>query len=138
MLVLCQMALASLLLGGCQRGPAPLTPVSGKVTFRGVALQTGTIVFTPDPSAGDRGPIAHGKINSDGSFHLFTGEAAGAPAGKYRVTVTAYANGGMQTPSQPFVTPYSILPDKYRDPELSGLACEIKPNRPNSFDIPLN
>ena len=31
----------------------------------------------------------------------------------------------MQTPGQPFNAPYSFLPEKYRDPQLSELACEI-------------
>ena len=32
----------------------------------------------------------------------------------------------------------SILPEKYRDPELSLLACEIKPDRPNQLDFNLD
>ena len=139
MLGLCQLALLSLiLLGGCQRGPAPLMQVSGKVAYKGFALQGGTIVFTPDTSRGETGRIALGRINQDGTYHLNTGENLGAPAGWYRVTVTSLAASGLPTPGQLFNHPYSILPDKYRDPELSQLACEIKANRPNTIDFNLD
>ena len=136
MLGLCQVTLFSLFCLGCQRGPAPLMPVTGKVTYKGYALQSGAIVFTPDANAGASGPIAHGKINSDGSFHLFAGEAPGAPAGKYRVSVTSY--GSALVSNVPFNAPSSVLPDKYSDPQLSGLVCEVQPNRANSFDIKLD
>ena len=125
------------LLGGCQRGQAPLTPVSGKVAYKGFTLQGGTIVFTPDGARGAAGPVALGKISQDGSYHLYTGEALGAPAGWYRVTVTSFAPSGVQNPTQPFNQPYSFLPDKYRDPGLSEVACEIKANRANAIDFNL-
>ncbi|MCI0377750.1 MAG: hypothetical protein L0215_09100 [Gemmataceae bacterium] len=119
--------LALLALGwiGCARGPTPMTPVSGKVTYKGAPVPGGAIVFTPDTTRGETGRIAHGKINSDGSFQLYTGETLGVGAGWYRVTVTSFATA-------------SLLPDKYRDPDLSRLACEIKPNRSNSIDFNLD
>jgi hypothetical protein len=126
------------LLGGCQRGSAPLTPVSGKVAYKGFSLQGGTIVFTPDAARGESGRLALGKINQDGSYQLYTGEALGAPAGWYRVTITSLAPSGVQAPGQVFNPPYSLLPEKYRDPDLSELACEIKADRPNKIDFDLN
>ena len=126
------------MLGGCKRGAAPLTPVSGKVAYKNYSLPGGMIVFTPDSSRGSAGPMAVGKINQDGTYHLYTGEAPGAPAGWYRVTVTSLAPTGMQIPGQPFNPPSSYLPDKYRDPVLSELACEIKPDKPNSINFNLD
>jgi hypothetical protein len=126
------------LLGGCQRGPAPLTPVSGKVAYKGFSLQGGTIVFTPDSARGASGPLAFGKINQDGTYHLFTGEAPGAAAGWYRVTLISMAAAGAQFPGQPLSAPSSFLPEKYRDPDLSDVACEIKASRPNTIDFNLN
>ena len=134
---LCTFTVAALMLG-CQRGPAPLSPVSGKVAFKGVILPSGTIVFTPDTSRGASGPIAFGKIKQDGSYQLYTGEAPGAAAGWYRVTVTSLAPSSAPAPGQPFNTLVSYLPDKYRNPELSQLACEIKSNRPNAIDFNLD
>jgi hypothetical protein len=132
-------ALMSLfVLGGCQRGPAPLTPVSGKVAYKGFSLQGGTIVFSPDLARGESGRPALGRINQDGTYQLTTGEAQGAPAGWYRVTVTSTAPSTAPVPGQIFSAPYSYLPEKYRDPELSQLACEVKPNRPNTIDFNLD
>ena len=124
------------MLGGCHRGPASLAPVTGKVAFKGYSLQGGTIVFTRDSSKGENGPLAFGKINQDGTYNLYTGDVLGAPAGCYRVTVTSLAPSGAQAPGQPFS--YSLLPDKYRDPEHSELACEIKGDRANSIDFNLD
>jgi hypothetical protein len=117
---------------GCQRGSAALAPVTGKVAYKGYALQGGTIVFTRDSSRGESGPLAFGKINQDGSYQLYTADVQGAPAGWYRVTVTALAASGM-----PFNS-YSSLPDKYRDPQSSELACEIRADRTNSIDFNLD
>jgi hypothetical protein len=124
-------------LAGCTRGPAPLSPVSGKVTYKGLALPTGTIVFAPDAARGQSGPLAYGKIDSNGSYRLYTGDNAGAAAGWYRITVTA-----MAPPTTPISTsvpslPQSLLPEKYRDPGLSKLACEIKASRVNEIDFNL-
>ena len=122
---------------GCQRTPAPLTPVSGKVAYKGLTLQSGTIVFTPDASRGESGPIAFGKINPDGTYHLYTSENPGAAAGWYRVTVTSMAPFATARAGQPFNPPQSLLPEKYRDPDLSALACEVKGNRVNAIDFNL-
>ena len=129
---------ALVVLAGCQRGQAALIPVSGRVFYKQVLLQGGTIVFTPDPSRGENGPVALGKINTDGSYHLFTGDLVGAPAGHYRVTVNWLAPSGVQPPGQLVNTPYSYLPDKYRDPQLSELACEVKAAKPNAIDFNLD
>src|SRR5947209_13643813 len=90
--------LTSLTFLGCHRSPAPLTPVSGKVAYKGFSLQGGTIVFAPDSARGESGQLALGKINQDGSYHLYTGESLGAPAGWYRVTVISIAPSPVQIP----------------------------------------
>ncbi|MCI0683936.1 MAG: hypothetical protein L0Y71_17655 [Gemmataceae bacterium] len=130
-------ALLMLVLAGC--GRAPLTPVNGKVTYKGLALQSGVIVFTPDATRGERGAIAVGKIRDDGSYTLYTSDAAGAAAGWYRVTVSALAATSFSQPAgQGFAYPQSLVPEKYRDPDLSMLACEIKPGRTNAIDFNLD
>lgn len=81
--------------GGGKKMP-PLNPVSGKVTVDGQPLTVGQVTFTPDiaiptDDAKKEGPgvgPSSGTINSDGTYKLFTGGKEGAPAGKYRVTVT--------------------------------------------------
>ena len=134
---LVQAALLALLLAGCSR--APLTPVQGKVAYKNFPLQSGVIVFTPDVSKGERGSIAVGKIREDGTYTLSTGETPGATAGWYRVTVSSLANSSPSQPNgQGFPYPQSLLPEKYRDPEQSLLACEVKSGRTNNIDFNLD
>jgi hypothetical protein len=122
---------------GCQEGNKPLLPVTGKVAYRGYPVPGGTIVFTPDARRGQSGPLAVGKINADGTYSLRTGESFGAVAGFYRVTVAAVTAGGDPLPGQLYHIPVSLVPEKYRDPERSGLSCEVKGERANAIDFNL-
>jgi len=134
---LAPLALCMLLTAGC--GRAPLTPVQGKVAYKGFNLHGGVIVFTPDGTRGERGSIAVAKIREDGSYTLLTGDAPGASPGWYRVTVSAVANSSLAQPGGPgFTYPQSLLPEKYRDPETSLLTCEVKSGRTNNIDFNLD
>jgi len=126
-----------IILSGCDGSGNPLLPVSGKVSYQGAALQGGIIVFTPDSSRGAHGAIAVGEIQADGSYSLRTDKAFGAGAGWYRVTVAAVSAEAVALPGHRYGVPPSLVPEKYRDPELSRLACEIKPDRANCIDINL-
>lgn len=110
------LALLGLLAAGCGRGETGLVSVSGRVYYRQRPLAGGTIVFTPDPQRGGRGPQAMARIGPDGRYHLKTGDRAGAIAGWHRITV-APARAGE-------------LPSRYRDPELSGQRFEVIPSGP--------
>ena len=80
-----------------------------------------------------------GKIASDGTYTLSTGDAAGAAPGWYRVTVSSLADTSFSQPgAQGFTYPQSLLPEKYRDPEQSLLTCEVKPSRTNNIDFNLD
>jgi hypothetical protein len=114
--------------GGCQR-PAPVVAVNGKVTFKGANLPGGLIVFAPDASRGS-------KIREDGSYTLFTGSNEGASAGWYRVTVATLIPTHVS--GDHLATPVSVVPDKYRDPALSLLTCEVKSDRVNQLDFNLD
>jgi hypothetical protein len=127
-----------ILLAGCDGGSSPLLPVSGKVTYRGSAVPGGIIVFTPDSSRGGHGAIAMGEIHADGTYSLRTDQTFGASPGWYRVTVAAVSSDSVSSAGQRYGIPPSLLPDKYRDPELSRLVCEIKPDRANSIDFNLD
>jgi hypothetical protein len=126
----------ALLAAGCQQEPGALTPVTGRVTFKGVPLRGGLIVFVPDAGKGENGPIAHSKIAEDGTYNLFTGDAAGAHAGWYQVTVSSPGPATNQT-GQPSNSSESIVPGKYSHPELSKIACKIDAHQANSFDFDL-
>jgi len=126
-------ALLVLALVGCTQKPATLNAVTGKVNYKGVALPDGVIIFSPDTSRGESGKIAYGKIKNDGSYTLTTGEAAGAGAGWYRVTISSEVSRGAPYDA----APVSRIPEKYRDPALSLLQCEVKANRDNHLDFNL-
>ena len=130
------LGLGCLLFVGCGRGP--LVPVQGKVSYKGYTLQSGVIVFSPDTTRGMRGQIAVGKIRDDGTFSLYTGDNPGVSAGWYRVTVASLAPPGYAAPSAGrFDFPQSIVPEKYHDPDMSMIACEVKGNRQNTIDVSL-
>lgn len=117
---------------GCGDSPKPLVPVSGKVSYRGMPLQNGTIVFTPDPRKGSSGDMAFSEIKPDGTYSLHTGKGLGAAPGHYRITV-ASVFGTPQYNYQP-----ASLPEKYRDPEQSGLFFEVKSGAAQAVDLNLD
>jgi hypothetical protein len=131
-------AILLLVLAGCGgRGDSPVSPVSGKVSFRGQPLTQGTIVFTPDSARGTNGAPVWADLSGDGGYQLKTGNIEGIASGWYRITVAAVEPPAMAS-GQSFTVPRSLLPDKYRDPELSGLKCEIKPGRANTVNFNLD
>jgi hypothetical protein len=133
-MLLWSVALGVMLLVGCQQKSTELIHTTGKVRYKGAPLNTGIIVFSPDPTKGESGKIAVSKIEPDGTYTLKTEDKAGASAGWYRVSVVSLANAA----SAYDVVPMSYLPEKYRDPQQSLLQCEIKPNRDNHLDFNLD
>ena len=75
-----------------------------------------------------------GGLKFDGTFSLQTGDDKGAASGWYRVTVASLAGSGTSVE----FAPTSLIPDKYRDPQLSLLQCEVKANRDNHLDFNLD
>src|SRR4051794_15278576 len=70
--------------GGCKPGSDVVSPVKGRVTFRGIPLPGGMIVFAPDAARGTRSTIAQAEIQTDGSYALKSKDALGVLAGHYR------------------------------------------------------
>jgi hypothetical protein len=132
-----RVAIVLLLLAGCQQGKTPLAPVHGRISYRGTPLQGGTVVFTPDASRGTTGPLAQAEIQSDGSYSLRSEQGYGAVPGWHRVTVAAVYAAADPAGGEHFAVPHSLVPDRYRDPQLSGLVCEVKASQPNTFDFNL-
>jgi hypothetical protein len=131
------LALCLLLTTSCQQANLPLSPVHGKISYHGLLLQGGTVVFTPDSSRGTTGPQAQAQIQSDGSYTLQCGKGYGAVPGWHRVTVACVAPSSSAFGGESFAIPQSLLPDRYRDPQLSKLVCQVKPDQPNVFDFNL-
>ena len=122
---------------GCTKPMGPV-PVHGKVYYRGAPLGNGVIVLTPDGSRGSHGPFAQAEIQAEGSYEMKTGSSPGAPAGWYRVTIVAVDTKTPALSLGGFSVPRTLLPEKYRDPELSGLVCEIKPGQANQINFNLD
>ena len=130
---------SALMLGqtGCDPGLDALAPVKGRVFYQGAPVHTGTIVFTPDPARGGSGPMSQAEIRSDGSFDLQSGEKRGAAVGWHRVTIVAIDATIQSGGNNQYSIPRSLLPDKYRDPDSSGLGCDVKSGRENVIDFNL-
>jgi len=125
--------LALPLVAGCGTKPQALAAVRGQVFFHGQPLAGGTIVFTPDPERGGRGPLACGEIGPDGRYELHTDGTDGAIVGWHRVTVAAHppaAAAGAETPPP--------LPARYSDPDAWGECREVKPGQVNTHDFRLD
>jgi hypothetical protein len=114
-----------MLLGGCSRSEPALARVQGRVFYRGRPLTGGTIVFTPDPERGGRGPQAWGEIAADGRYTLRSANRQGAVPGWHRITVAPLGKT-------------AALPVRYRDPERSGQRIEVRPERVNQCDLHLD
>jgi hypothetical protein len=124
------------LCAGCEEGTPSLAPVTGKVFYQNQPLRRGAIVFVADADRGTNGPLAQGNIQWDGSYNIQTGGKPGAVPGYYRVTVIAVeeVNSGYHRPTS---SPRSLVPEKYRDPQLSGLSCEVKAGQENAINFNL-
>jgi hypothetical protein len=130
---------ASLLLtaAGCDQEARSVTPVQGRVTYRGTPVRTGLIVFTPDAHRGGNGPLARAPIRHDGTYRLWTGDRDGAVPGWYRVTVVAVEAPAASMAGGRLVAPRSLLPEKYQAPESSELVREVHAGRENWIDFNL-
>lgn len=116
------MVLASAVAAGCRSG-IELLPVSGVVTLDGKPVEQATVLFKPET-----GPVAYGQTDAAGRFELSTAGRKGAVPGKHLVSitktkVTGVGNDEMVDPEK--VKTEWIVPQKYTDPEKSGLTAEV-------------
>jgi hypothetical protein len=111
---------------GC--GGAAKSPVQGKVSVEGQALNNGTLTFKPlGKEKGTEYRPAIGNINSDGSYQLST-EALndGAIHGKYTILYTPVVEweaptfDGTGTPPAPPKSPYEGLKPKVDEVEVKA------------------
>ncbi|MHB1425912.1 MAG: hypothetical protein ACYC3I_22335 [Gemmataceae bacterium] len=126
------LVVAVLVVLGCGQDDS-LTPVCGRVFFRGQPLAGGTIVFTPDSERGGRGPLAYGEIDAEGRYSLHTNEKLGAVSGWHRISVASPAIAA--APGKTVAPPVVELPRKYSDPQQSGLLREVRPGRGGEQDF---
>jgi hypothetical protein len=117
-------------LAGCGNSPAvgPCIQVKGKVTLAGKPLAGGAVAFIP-LEAGANSPRPEGDIDANGFYSLRTGGKEGAPAGKYRATLTT--SGVDKTQDSQFNPVYSHW-------EKSPLIVLVRENAPaGAYDLKL-
>ena len=114
--------LAAAGLGGCNRGPAGLVPVSGKLTLDGGPWpKQGVISFAPlNPAPGH--PVLPGvaKIEPDGSFAIKTEVAPGLVPGEYLVAVQCWLDAPDEKREGK-----SAIAERYRNPQTSELKVSV-------------
>lgn len=127
---------------GCGKNLPPMSPVSGKVTVNGQPLTAGQVTLIPDTgvptqeNTKDRTPTAGlstGPIGSDGTYKIFTVGKEGAPAGKYRVTVTPT----MMPSADPKTAPAIGFNQKFSDTRNTPLKIEVPSPAAGAYDFKL-
>jgi hypothetical protein len=117
---------------GCNHGPASL---SGKVTYRGKPVTTGTVYV-----AGPDGVQAASAINPDGNYQVFAVAAGPAKIGVISLKPPAAPPRATKRAPvaslPPPVAGWFPIPDLYADPLKSGLTTDLK-SGPNDYDIEL-
>ena len=113
---------------GCGPGgnELPMGDVSGKVSYKNQPLKSGTITFVHE-----RGRPYSGEI-TDGAYKLR------AAVGKCRVAIVSREPGGAPVKDKPGMTApgKSLIPEKYENPDMSGLTCDVQAG-PNQKDFEL-
>ncbi len=103
---------------------AKVYPARGEVLFNGKPA-TGAVVRLHAPEGASI--LALGTVLTDGSFALTTYESGdGAPAGRYRVSVSWRRQALEEGQEGP-----PLIPPRYFSPESSGLEVEIKADPEN-------
>lgn len=129
----CFLALSAAFLTGCgQKSEIPTASVSGKVTFKGKPVSSGTVWFAPD----EEGLLpARGILSSKGKYSLEIAEKSlkGAYVGSYRI----WFDCTDPATSQDGERGKSLLPEKYGSTETSGLTATVEEGKANVYDFSL-
>lgn len=139
------LSLFCFLLGCGEAGLDGAIRTTGKVTYKGAAVEGATVVFSP---VGE-GRAASGITDASGKFSLTSLTAGdGALAGKYNVFISKSTVGGRtdMTPDEARATlsdarpkviaPQDALPVKYKN-AAGGLTAEVTAGGSNDFPFDL-
>jgi hypothetical protein len=114
---------ALVVLPGCGSSEA-VGKLSGRVTFQGVPVSEGLIVFS-NPAQG-----AHMKVElrPGGDYVVKRFGTEGVPLGKYQVWITPPLLDAPMGPARepPRIREYQNIPKKYRDANTSGLTLTVE------------
>ena len=129
------------LASGCGKNLPPMSPVSGKVTVNGQPLTAGQVALIPDvgiptqENTKDQPPtvgLSAGTIGSDGTYKIFTAGKEGAPAGKYRASVTP-----SMIPSGDGKAPPSGFNPQFSNDRSTPLKIEVPSTAAGAYDLKL-
>lgn len=133
----------ALAVAGCGGdGKLPRAPVTGRVTYKGKPVSGAAISFIPE-TAGWRAAV--GKTDADGRYLLGTYDPDdGAPVGRCKVSLSLRGPGKRLKPGMGAAAAEELMeqgdpliPQRYFDPEKSGLAFTVEKGKENVFDIEL-
>lgn len=148
----CSVAMC-VLICGCGGGDSlGLVGATGAVTIDGNPLVGATVTMR-----GSKGELSNGFTDSEGKFKMTTGGRIGVPVGTAKVGITKYADsvpvevnsGALKAEDMQKMqiankgkskdsTPKSEIPEKYGNPDKSGLTAVIEASASrNVFEFPL-
>jgi hypothetical protein len=109
-------------LSGCNRAPAGLVPVSGKLTLDGHAwAKSGQINFSPaKPTPGHPVMPNMARLNEDGTFAILNSVAPGLMPGEYIATIRCWE----KAPDDRHAGK-SAVAERYGSPQTSGLKVTV-------------
>jgi hypothetical protein len=110
-------------LAGCGSRTETMVPVEGAVKYQGKPLPRGSIALHPDAGKGNAGKGESRGTIEDGRYTVTTHPHTGAPAGWYKVAVTATEPGD---PKNPYAIRKSLIPERFGNVNESGLTLEVK------------
>lgn len=128
-------AACCLMLAGCGGSGLETVAVDGTVTYDGKPLETGVVRFVP---VNPEGMMATGTLQSGGKYTLATRNSDGIVEGDYKVTVESFLIDDTVPEKDRELGiggKTSAIPNKYSDPETSGLKETIDGSR--TIDIAL-
>lgn len=110
----------------------PTVPVSGTVTFNGQPVAGANVTFIPAS-----GRPATGITDDSGVYKLKTFEENdGAVVGSHKVTISK-SSAPAGNSAEELKSMKSELPEKYNNPESSGLTAEVKEGQDTPIDFKL-
>lgn len=140
------LACAAALVIGCGGSKEqPRGPVKGRITAGGRPLAGVTVVFDSKVL----GVSQTATTDDDGKYEFAAYNAAGLPAGSYKVGISSgrfLAPGEEGLPkvdvskgavAPPKKAPPAVVPEKYLKAESSGLTAEVKAGANDPFDFDL-
>jgi hypothetical protein len=105
---------------GCGEKGVQKVTINGTISYRGRPVSSGILRFV-----GPEGAYSAAVIQADGSFIITDVVPGEVKVGVMEAPQSSGSSSGAQTPG-PKAPPVS-LPEKYRDPENSGLTYTITP-----------